>query len=998
MVVGDRRHKIVAIGPFKTFVGCCLILLCHSAIADSNNFLALSEYQKQDWQVEDGLPQSNIRAFAQAPGGPLLIATSSGLVSFDGSHFTPIKVDPNDEVANEPVNALLLSRSGDLWIGTDDRGIVVQRGRSTITVSEDAGLHQERVRGMVEDRSGTIWVATQNGIERIREGKIERLLLEPVSGDITTPFAEDGHGNMFIVTSSGLYLAKPSRVDPFQTNQRELGAVTAAYGDGRGNMWIGFSKGLLKLTAKPEGGYVEEVQNNVHGPVRVLLKDRDGYLWVGTHGHGLCRVSSHGVAHWSTSEGLPDDTVRSLFQDDEANLWIGTLSSGMSRWRRSPLIPFGEPEGFPASFAANALSDSRGDLWLGTWGAGLFRIKQGKLQREALPGSNSTNPIRALAEDKRGNIWIGTWFNGLYRYDGHSTQHFLIGTEIPGDAISAVLGDSQGKLWVGTYKGLICYSSGFPEKAKGEVFLPDKLITAIKEDRDGSIIVGTFSGLYVLKGSNVQAISRKDGLSNTFVLSVSVDSTGGVWVGTKAGGVDFIRGGSAVHLPPESGIPAYPVSSVLDDERGSLWLSTLRGLLRVPLDQMQALAEGKRRTVDAVLLGKEDGMRSSESGGASQPPAARAKDGTLWFATAKGFVHTSSFTQLFSTSPPKPFLESFSVDNVVTPATERLELAPGVSDLEFQFDAIRLANPHQLEFRYKLAGYDKDWMIPRGRHARYRHLPPGRYRFLVSAREAGMPWRDDVASVDVQQRPFFYQTLWFYALIAATLVAIVALVFRMRLAQIKARLGMIIEERNRIAREWHDTLMADFAAISWQLEATKERFADQTSEASSSLELARNMVRHCQAEARRIIWDLREEIEPAGSLSEVLSRELNAINGKQELAAHLHIKGEEASLPPASVHHLACICQEALTNAVRHAAPNTIDVTLEYQTARLVLTVKDNGRGFQLAHPPVFTNGHFGIAVMQERARKLGGSLRVQSSPGAGTEVLVDIPTQAAQK
>ncbi len=975
-----------------------LALMCLYARADSNSPLSLSEYQKKDWQVEDGLPQSNIRAFAQIPGGPLLIATSGGLVSFDGLHFTAIKVDASDEVANEPVNALLVSRNGDLWIGTDDRGVIRQRGTHTTAISENAGLHQERIRAMVEDRSGTIWIATQNGIERIRGDRIESLVsLGLVSGDITTPFAEDGSGNMFIVTSAGLFLATRARVQPFHVSHRSLGVASAAYGDGEGTVWIGFSRGLLRLTARPGDSYHEEIQNNVHGSIRVLLQDRDGYLWVGTGGHGLCRVSSRGVAHWSTREGLTDATIRSLFQDNEGNLWIGTLSGGMSRWRKSPLVPFGEPEGLPPGFAANVLADKRGDLWLGTWGGGLVRIKQDKLQPEPLPGSSRSNPIRALAEDRRGNVWIGTWFNGLYRYDGHGFQRFLIGTELPGNAISAVLCDRNGRLWVGTYKGLIRYASGYPGKTKGEIFLPDKLITAIKEQRDGSIIVGTFSGLYILKDSIAQSITKEDGLSNSFVLSVSVDSAGGVWIGTKAGGVDFVRGAKAMHLPLESGIPPYPVFSVLDDERGSLWLSTTRGLLRVPIDEMQELVAGKRRTLDVVLFGKNDGMRSSECGGASQPPATRGKDGTLWFATAKGFVHTEGYTQPLSIPVPKAFVENFSVDNVVTGATDRLSLAPGASDLEFQFDAIRLSNPDQVQFRYKLDGYDRDWTSPRGRHAHYRHLPPGHYRFLVSARDTGMPWNNGITTIEVEQKPFFYQTFWFYVLIALVFAGVIAALFRFRLAQVKARLGMVVEERNRIAREWHDTLMADFAAISWQLEATEEQFANQPATAPSSLELARNMVRHCQAEARRIIWDLRTEPEPMGPLSEVLSRELSAVHGKPDLAARLHVSGEETSLSPAAIHHLACICQEALTNAVRHASPNAIDVNLEYQTARLVLAIKDDGRGFPQADPKVLTNGHFGIVVMQERARKLGGWLRVQSSPGAGTEVRVDIPTKAAK-
>jgi ligand-binding sensor domain-containing protein/signal transduction histidine kinase len=938
------------------------------------------------------LPQSNVRATLQVPGRRLLVATSGGLALFDGLRFTPVSVDAADPLANEPVNALLVTRNGDLWIGTDDRGVIRQHGQTAVAISEQAGLHQERIRALAEDQSGTIWVATQNGIERIVGDKVESLpSLGLVSGNFTTPFAEDSHGHMFIVTSKGLFLWTGSQAQPFPIHHRELGEAEAVYSDGNGTVWLGMFGGLLKLTPKPGDTYTEELQPGVHGLVASLLQDRDGYLWVGTRGNGICRVSPEGsVTHWKITDGLSDDNIRSLGWDDEGDLWIGTQSGGLTRWRKSALIPFGQPEGFPSGLAANVLGDRRGELWLGTWGSGLLRLKQGKLQKEHLEGAAPTAQIRALEEDKQGNVWIGTWFNGLYRYDGRQFEQFLLGTESPANAVSALLSDQHGGLWVGTYKGLLRFPSGVPQPNQGELLLPGSLVTAVKEDDDGSIVVGTFNGLYVLKDKIAEPITTQNGLSNTFVLSVSKDSLGGIWVGTKAGGVDFVAKNRAVHIPAESGIPAYPVYSVLDDRRGMLWLSTTRGLLRVPLQQMHELADGTRKTVDAVLLGRSDGMRSSECGGPSQPPAARTSDGALWFATENGFVHTGPSESPDLAPRPEIAIEGVSLDNVFQQASNHLTLAPGLADLEFQFDAVRLANPSRLQFRYKLQGYDRDWTIPRGRRAHYKRLPPGKYVFLVSARDAGTPWNDAIASVEVEQKPFFYQTTWFYLLAAGVLGSLVAVFFRLRVARIKGQLGLIMDERNRIAREWHDTLMAGFAAISWQLEVTKDRFVGASSEAASSLDLARNMVRHCQAEARRIIWDLRDGPEPVGPLSEILTRELSAMRGALGVDTRLSVTGQEVSLSPLTVHHLFCICQEAVTNAIRHAAPTSIRINVEYQTAGVALSVKDDGRGFQFTESP--TNGHFGIPVMEERARKLGGHLRVQSTPGAGTEILVDVP------
>ena len=960
--------------------------------------MALSEYQKQEWHVEDGLPQSNVRTIIQAKNRLLLVGTSEGIASFDGLRFAPFRFGSSLDNSHEPVNAILISKRGDFWIGTDDRGVILQRGKENIAVSEEAGFHQERVRAMFEDRAGIIWVATQNGIERIVEGKIESFgSLGLVSGDITEPFAEDANGRVFIVTSNGLFLSDHASVKPYPLQNRAMGNATAVFSGGKSTVWVGLQRGLLKLTEISNNRYAEELLRGVHGPVTTLLGDTDGSIWVGTQGHGICHVSPTGdISHWTTSQGLSDDIIHTMFQDDENNLWIGTLSGGFLRWRKSALIPFGQPEGLPSSFAANVLADQHGDIWLGTWGRGLLRIRKGKLQQERLPGALFSDPIRALSEDRKGQIWIGTWFDGLYRYDGTSFTHFLTGGESVVNAVSALYSDQAGDLWVGTYNGLIRFPTGVPEKSKGQPFLAGMLITSIKEDQDGSIVVGTFKGLYRIRHSVVEPITQKDGLSNPFILSVSVDNSGGVWVGTKEGGVDFVRGRTATHVSPESGMPGYPVFSVLDDGHGMLWVSTTRGLLRVPVQQMHDLVDGRRKTVDALLLGKNDGMRSSECGGMSQPPATQSKDGALWFVTAKGFVHTNGPQETSSVPSAEVFVSGFAIENNSLEASDRVALSPGAGALEVKFDAIRLSNPLQLQFRYKLDGYDRDWTTTWARRALYQHLPPGSYRFLVSAHDAGQAWNDHIAEVSVVQKPFFYQAAWFYVLVLVSLVLLVIVVFRWRVARVKGRLKLIMEERNRIAQEWHDTLMAGFAAISWQLEATQAGIAGDSNHTASSLDLARNMVRHCQTEARRIIWDMHDGPEPVGPLSSALSKALDGMSARLQVKTQLRIIGEERVLSPLAVHHLTCICQEAVTNATRHAVPTSIQIVLEYQPTAITLCVKDNGRGFRLAEASL--PGHFGLTVMEERAKKAGGTFQIRSSPDAGTEVLVHVPATAAEQ
>ncbi len=249
--------------------------------------------------------------------------------------------------------------------------------------------------------------------------------------------------------------------------------------------------------------------------------------------------------------------------------------------------------------------------------------------------------------------------------------------------------------------------------------------------------------------------------------------------------------------------------------------------------------------------------------------------------------------------------------------------------------------------------------------------------------------------------PSFYQTWYFYLCLVVIVVSLSAYLHRRKMQLMTGRLGIILEERFRIASECHDTLMAGFAAISWQLEATAKLFRDSDSDATpaaKSCELARSMVSHCQAEARRIIWDLRDTTEVTDVLSQALSRALSANHIQTAIETTLDVEGDEVHLAPGCVHHLVCIGQEAVSNAIRHAQPSQIVVNLRYESDALSLCIRDNGHGFLPSDRSASRRGHFGIPVMEERARKLGGSFRIQTSAGAGTEVVVKVAFNAMQQ
>lgn len=312
-----------------------------------------------------------------------------------------------------------------------------------------------------------------------------------------------------------------------------------------------------------------------------------------------------------------------------------------------------------------------------------------------------------------------------------------------------------------------------------------------------------------------------------------------------------------------------------------------------------------------------------------------------------------------------------------------------------------------VRYRYRLSGYEMDWTETQDNLAHYRRLPPGHFQFQVQARvenSAQNPAQNStwssMTSVSVIQRPFFYQTWYFYLLLVVLLVVLVSQLLGQRDQLLKGQMGIVLEERNRIASDCHDTLMAGFAAVSWQLEATSRLFNEAgaaDTPAAASCELARSMVAHCQSEARRIIWDLRDSEQLTDVLSQALSHAIETHRLRQSVDTTFELIGEEIPIAPGAVHHLVCIGQEAVTNAIRHAEATSVRVILRYESDALSLQIRDNGRGFHVTEAATRT-GHFGIPVMQERARKLGGSLRLNSSTQTGTEVSVTVAFQSIDR
>jgi signal transduction histidine kinase len=331
-------------------------------------------------------------------------------------------------------------------------------------------------------------------------------------------------------------------------------------------------------------------------------------------------------------------------------------------------------------------------------------------------------------------------------------------------------------------------------------------------------------------------------------------------------------------------------------------------------------------------------------------------------------------------------------DESITPA-QSIELAPGKSRLDFYYTALSFVAPAKVRFKYKLEGFDTDWVDGGTRRvAYYTNLRPGRYKFRVIASNNDGLWNPTGASFDLYLRPHFYPTLWFYALVIFGLAFLVWQLYRYRLKQVEAQFAAVLAERNRIAREIHDNLAQEMLGISVQLEVVARTMPASAEVAKTHLDRVRLLVRHGIAEARRYVWDLRSQALDKNDLPAALSDTARRLTAESTVQAKVEVTGIFRPLSGLIEGNLLRIGQEAINNAVRHAQARNVLINLKFDAKRVQLSVRDDGIGFDYQ---VSSNGeanHFGLIGMQERAERIGGTLTINSRASEGTEVLVDAP------
>ena len=977
---------------FRRFSHLCLLLLlwCGTALSlDSSR--ELSQFRHEVWLTENGLPQNTVHSIAQTTDGYIWIGTEEGLARFDGLKFTIFNKQNTQQLKSNYIRTLLADRRGALWIGTAEGLVRLFAGKFT-SFTTNEGLPSNTIQAIYEDRQGNLWVATATGLGLFRDGTVTTFTTKErlIGGSIQALF-EDNEGALWICTPYGLGRLKDGKFVNY-TVRDGLGSngVRSIQQDRNGRLWFGTLSGLSSFSGGRFTNYTTR-DGLPSDRIMALCADREGSLLIGT-ANGLSRFKDNRFQGFNAGDSLATNTVLSLLEDREGNLWIGTESAGVNLLKDTKFTTYTIRNGLSSDFVKSVYEDHSGSVWIGTDGGGLNLLKDGRFTNYTTRDGLASNSVLALFGDADGNLWVGTP-EGLSRFRNGRLTTYTSADGLATGFVRSINGDHAGNLWVGTRGGLTRFKDGVFKTYTEADGLANDFVTAILPDTSGDLWIGTLGGLSRFKNEEFTTFTTKDGLGSDSINSLYEDAVGTLWIGTSGGGLNRLKDGRLTAYTTRHGLLDDVVYRVLEDSSNNLWLSCRQGIFHISKKELDELASGTISSITPIAYGTADGMMTRECSGGGDPAGWRSSDGKLWFATIRGVAIIDPQRIKINEQPPPVVIEEIRIDDQSIAAGEKIELPPGKSRFDFYYSAPSFVAAEKVRFKYKLEGFDRDWVdVGTRRIAYYTNLRPGTYQFQVIACNNDGVWNRTGASFGLYLKPFFYQTYWFYMLCVLSLALLAWLLYRLRVRRIEAQFGAVLAERTRIAREIHDNLAQEMLGISVQLEVVARTLPPTAEIARTHLDRVRLLVRHGIAEARRYVWDLRSQALENKDLPAALSETARRLTAETAVEIQVEVSGTFRPLTRLVEGNLLRIGQEAINNAVRHAAPKHIFVNLVFDARRVQLSVRDDGRGFNGQATDQLTAGHFGLVGMRERAEQIGGTLSIHSRNGSGTEIVVDVP------
>ena len=986
------------------FISCILLAALGATGAQA---ASPNDLEHRRWLPADGGP-SQVGAIAEGADGYLWLGTNDSLVRFDGLRFR--RQSPAARGAPSIVSALL-AQGDSLWVGLRSGGVALARTGRALERESGPGAPAGTVFGLAQGHDGTLWTAAEDGLARRAHGAWRRIGAgEGVDGGARAVFV-DRDGTVWAAGERRLVYLRPGAQRFVDTGVQvaEAGQIAQAPD---GAIWLSERRAGRIHRVVLTGRALSSGTARLDAPATSLVFDGAGGLWLGTSGRGLLHVARPdglaalaGASRFTARQGLSSDFVWRLHLDRAGNVWVGT-NAGLDRFRPRILAPSAFP---PDALNVALAAGVDGSLWGGPGNGPALRLQDGRVRALAMPA-----PVNSAIRDAEGGIWMagpaGVWRS-------HGAQLAFVADLPPGAAgqapVRAMARDAQGALWVSINKvGLFRLDAGGWARVAGTPRgASQRMPVSALAAPDGWLWFGYRDGLLEARrdGRTVRW-SGREGLDLGHVTALA-HHAGRIWVGGQRG-LACVEAGRVRRLPlPDDGVfdNIYAIVPVpaMDGNGTDLWLHARAGIFQIGAAELRrAMATpGHRlryRSFDAL-----GGLANDPHQVLPLPTAVRGADGRIWFSTSGGVVSLDPARLPPAEPGPQVEIEAVSVDGARVDPAASLSLGPEAQRIAIDYTAPSLAAPERLGFRYRLDGFDTDWVdAGRARQAIYTRLAPGAYRFRVIAlNQDGVPSpREAVLPFRVAQA--FYRHPLF--LVGAALLALAALRMAYRATarraaeRVRDRLQERHRERERIARELHDTLLQGVHGLVLRFQAAADTLP------ADGLDRAR--LEEALVRADQVLVEGRERVRAlrGGPLDTRELHEALAAAG-EELAAQwgcdfaFALGGTVRRLQPAVLDEVYRIGIEALRNAFAHARAAQVGVEVDYRRAAFVLTVADDGRGID----PAWLRGqgrpdHWGLRGMRERAERIGARLDIHGGAGReggrGTRVVLTLPARMAYR
>jgi signal transduction histidine kinase/ligand-binding sensor domain-containing protein len=944
----------------------------------------LTGYALTTWAESEDGPFGAIAAMAQDADGYLWIGTSAGLFRFDGMRFTPWSRIGTTRLPDAPVTALLVARDGRLWVGFDNGAGVASIRKRQVELFEPREM--DSVTALAEGHDGTIWAVDDPGFFRLDGRRWTRVPV--MNGERPARVVNAGtfaNGTVWAGTTTGLFV-RGGGSDEFRQTAPDW--AWAATEDDARSVWI-----TDTVTGIRRHGESTRPRPGFDGNGYRLLHDRRGNLWVATIGEGLWRVrpapsGDLQLQKATLQSGLFGDSVQSLLEDREGNVWVGT-TVGLHRLTPQKMTPVTNIG------LANAAEARGNEFWVAT-SYGVVRLSPRDWQRAA-SGNLSGPYIRSLRWDASGMLWTSTT-EGLMRAEGERLQPFTIPAEYGMGSISCMVPGHKGGMWLGDGRRLVHWNKGQWAPLVPPSNAPDAPILCIHDDSAGRQWLG-YPGarLGLVDGRTFQLFPAETfGAGATTIIRVTENADGAVWVTTNVG-ISRFSNGRFTTVTRANGLPASRASAIVEDDDHDVWVHMDVGILRIQPGEIEKVAANPSHRVRYDFYDASDGLAGAPI---LSVRSGRAVDGKLWFIRggALTIADPRAIRQWPEIEPGRVRIEAATADERRFEADGPLRVPAGTKRVGIDYTAVALAQPNRVRFRYKLEGFDTEWVLAGTRRsAVYTNLPPRDYRFLVEASTEEEGWTGaSTANVRFTVMPAFYQTGWFYGLCALVAGAMVVGAWRLRVGMVKREYSAVLAERARLSREIHDTLLQSLVGVALQMDHLAHGVCAASAEARETLLRTGRRVEAYVREARQSILDLRSPVLDTVGLPEALRQIGRDVTAESQLLFSLNVTGRPRRCSARLENELLRIGQEAMINAVRHAQASQIRLDLRFDADTVSLKVLDDGRGFTPPAARPEGDPHYGLVSMRERAENLGGRLTIARSMSGGTEVEAVVPTSAA--